>query len=140
MDENIESLAQEFEHLYESGTYEIPVFTLKDDPGDQHIKAAIEFLYRKWRYSHPKGHTDKAGRWYPAADESQKCCRHIRGPSRTYPWSYMTHCRSMIHIANLYNTNPSDVRKLLSKKGLPCLLGINPQIDAFIEKKLKGVT
>lgn len=100
-------------------------------------QAAVEYLRRKDRTSHPDGHTDKGGRWYPDDSEKQPCCDSVRSPSRSFPWSYMTHCRSLGHVAMLYGVEKDAVRQCLSKKNLPLLMGISPDIDAYIEGKLK---
>ncbi len=62
---------------------------------------------RKDRETHPDGYFDRGGRWYPNESEECECCKNIRTPSRAYPYSLMTHCRSKKHINNL----------LLNKKG-----------------------
>ena len=61
--------------------------------------AAREWENRKQRNTNPEGTFDNAGRWYPDDDERQECCDSVRGPSRSYPYSYMTHCRTAAHVA-----------------------------------------
>jgi hypothetical protein len=100
-------------------------------------EAAVEYLLRKWKRAHPKGHTEKGMKWYPVDEENQDCCKSIRQPSRAYPWSLMTHCRSLTHVANLYGVDETEVRNCLSKKNLICLLGINQHVDTYIEGRLK---
>jgi len=78
--------------------------------------AAIEYYNRKNRISHPSGHFDKAGRWYPADREKCDCCYGIREPSRAYPLSNNMHCRTIVHIANLYGVDVKELRK--AAKGL----------------------
>ena len=73
--------------------------------------AAQEYLDRRDRRKHPQGRGDNGGRWYPSEEERQACCEAIRTPSRAYPWSYMTHCRTMPHIANLYGVDLSSLRR-----------------------------
>ncbi len=73
--------------------------------------AAREFIARKDRDSHPDGKFDNAGRWYPSDDEWTPGCRYVREPSRAWPYSLMQHCRTAEHVAELYNVDPSDVRK-----------------------------
>ena len=75
------------------------------------LQAAQEYEARKSRAAHPDGHTDNGGRWYPSASERQSCCGRVRGPSRAYPWSYMTHCRSAEHVAHLYGVDASELRR-----------------------------
>jgi len=71
-------------------------------------KTVIKWMYerRRDRIVHPDGKFDNAKRWYPSEDEKCDCCRGIRSPSRDYPYSYMTHCRSRAHCTSLYNRSP----------------------------------
>lgn len=79
------------------------------------LQAAIgEYQARKARSSHPVGSFDKAGRWYPDGAEKQGCCERIRTPSRAWPNSLNSHCRSVDHIATLYRVNVSDLRKAIN--------------------------
>jgi hypothetical protein len=66
-------------------------------------KQDIESVYqvRQSRRDHPTGRMDSGGRWYPSDDEYCVCCDYVRSPSRRWPWSYMIHCRTKKHIANL---------------------------------------
>jgi hypothetical protein len=81
-------------------------------------EALQEYMDRQSRRHHPRGTFDKAGRWYPDAAEEQACCGKIRTPSRAYPYSYMTHCRTAEHVAALYGVDVKDLRKAIrqSKK------------------------
>jgi len=102
------------------------------------IKAAVEYLLRRDRFSHPDGHTEKGQKWYPSDLEKQPCCKSIRSPSRAFPWSYMTHCRSLAHVASLYKCDPQNVRDLLKKKNCVLLMNQNPHVDSLLEKLFKG--
>ncbi len=75
-------------------------------------EAAIEFIERQNRISHPDGSNDKGGRWYPSDGERQLCCQSVRSPSRGYPWSYMVHCRTAKHIATLYGVDERSLKRL----------------------------
>jgi hypothetical protein len=75
------------------------------------LAAAGEYLALRDRSKHPDGTFDKAGRFYPSADEMQPCCAYIRTPSRAYPYSYMVHCRTAEHVAHRYNVSVQDVRR-----------------------------
>lgn len=75
------------------------------------IQAAYEYIRRRERRAHPDGSFDRGGRWYPGEGEEQPCCDRIRRPSRAWPYTLMTHCRSLPHIAALYNVDPKDVRR-----------------------------
>lgn len=101
------------------------------------FKAAVDFLMYKNGLRHPSGHKDKGGRWYP--ETKYACCSSIRSPSRSFPWTYYSHCKSAIHIANEYGVRVEDLKENLKKKNLPLLLGINDTLDAYVAKKLKGI-
>jgi len=75
------------------------------------LKAAYEYIRRQERATHPDGIFDGVGRWYPGEGEEQPCCARIRRPSGRWPYSLLTHCRSVSHIAALYNVDPKDVRR-----------------------------
>jgi hypothetical protein len=72
-------------------------------------EAAKEYIARQSRYTHPDGKFDCGGRWYPAEDEQRDCCKHIRPPSKSYPYSYLVHCRSAEHIAELYEVSRQEL-------------------------------
>ena len=73
--------------------------------------AAVLYIKRRGRDEHPSGTFDSAGRWEPTDNESQDCCDSIRSPSRAFPYSYMTHCRTVKHVATLLNADEKVVRK-----------------------------
>ena len=74
--------------------------------------AALEYVLRRDRGTNPIGTFDDAGRWFPDRDlEWRDCCDDIRHPSRQYPYSLMTHCRTIVHVANLYGKDPRRVRR-----------------------------
>lgn len=65
---------------------------------------------RQDRTEHPDGTWDKAGRWYPSEHELAECCRKIAGPTRAYPYTFMVHCRSALHVAARSGVSASDLR------------------------------
>lgn len=80
------------------------------------IQAAVQkFIARRDRQENPNGEFDKKGRWFPSEDEKRDCCR-VRYPSRAFPYSYMTHCRSLKHVAQLMGVAEGDVRAELRKR------------------------
>lgn len=80
----------------------------------EQLEAAYQmYVKRQNRTTHPAGKFDKAGRWYPAGDEVCSCCTGIRNPSRAWPFSLMTHCRTAEHIANLCNVDAKALRRLI---------------------------
>ncbi len=79
---------------------------------EQKIAAALyEWKRLQDRRQHPDGTFDSAGRWYPSDAEKCECCAKIRSPSRAYPYSYMTHCRSVEHVANKFGVAVKDLRR-----------------------------
>lgn len=72
--------------------------------------AAAHYLRLKTRLAHPVGKFDNARRWYPAESEEGDCCTAIRRPSREYPYSLLTHCRSIGHVAASYGYTPEQLR------------------------------
>ena len=73
-------------------------------------EAYREFVARRDRQTHPNGKFDNGGRWYPSDTERQECCRGIRSPSKAHPYSYMTHCRTLAHVAQLYGVDERELR------------------------------
>lgn len=78
-------------------------------------QAAKEYNNRKKRCTHPSGAFDRAGRWEPDDSEKQDCCDDVREPSRAYPYSLMVHCRTMEHVANLYDVDKADLQQQVRK-------------------------
>lgn len=101
-------------------------------------EVAVEFILRRDRMHHPDGRTDNGGRWYPSDKEQADCCRAVREPTRSYPWSYMTHCRTAKHLATLHGVDVRQVKRFVGSD-IACLMGMNSYVDGLIEKKFKGV-
>ncbi len=78
--------------------------------------AAKEYIARQERTSHPVGHFDRAGRWYPSDEEWQRCCTQIRGPSRAWPYPLLKHARSATHVAQLYGVDVKDLRQAVRRR------------------------
>lgn len=70
---------------------------------------------RQARRRHPSGTFDRGGRWYPADAERQSCCAVIRRPSRAYPYSLLSHCRSAEHIAQLCGVDLATLREAIRR-------------------------
>ena len=68
----------------------------------------IQIVYQalKNRDIHPEGEFDKQGRWFPSDDENCGVRSEIRTPSRSYPYSYMTACRTKKHVRRLAEESP----------------------------------
>lgn len=75
-----------------------------------------EYIQRQRRESHPAGKFDRGGRWYPSDEERQSCCSVIRSPSRSWPWSLMTHCRTVEHVARLFGIEPAVLKALVNNR------------------------
>ncbi|HFD31318.1 MAG TPA: hypothetical protein ENJ28_01200 [Gammaproteobacteria bacterium] len=74
-----------------------------------HIKEVYEML--KNREIHPTGKFDNAGRWYAANDDLIS----VRSPSRAWPYSQMTACRTRKYVkAVAEKFNCSDVKELIA--------------------------
>jgi hypothetical protein len=102
-------------------------------------ETAAEYLKMQGRVLHPYGQRDGAGRWYPVEKERASCCGNVRQPTRAYPWTLMTHCRTLKHVCTLHGQDIKKVRFLISDKGLPLLMGLNdPWINRYITEKFKG--
>jgi hypothetical protein len=74
-------------------------------------EAASLYLDRKDRAAHPDGEFDSKRRWSPSDTEHQPCCSTIRTPSAAYPYSALTHCRTLQHVANLTGVDEVELRK-----------------------------
>jgi hypothetical protein len=96
---------QKGEHEMKAG---ILAITAKNEPAV--IAAAIEHLQLKARVIHPGGTFDSAKRWYP--DTQYACCEHIRCPSRAFPFSLIVHCRTVEHVASMYEVDAKLVRSV----------------------------
>ena len=65
--------------------------------------ALEEYKTRKDGVAHPDGESDEMGRWYPSEFETRSCCFRIKENELD------KHCRSLVHVANLFEV---DVRFL----------------------------
>lgn len=76
------------------------------------LNAAKEFFSRDSERSKPPGSFDKAKRWWPADSEEMDCCSEIRRPTSYWPRSLMVHCKSVLHISNLYQVDNLELKRL----------------------------
>lgn len=74
-------------------------------------EAAAEYIARRDRTARPAGRMDDARRWWPAASERCACCDDIRTPSRGWPFSLLTHCRSAEHVAALRHVDKTELKR-----------------------------
>jgi hypothetical protein len=42
-------------------------------------------------------------KWLPFGEEKLECCKKVRLPSRNFPYSYLTHCKTLKHIKKLFD-------------------------------------
>ena len=77
--------------------------------------AAAEYIGRHWGNRMPKDAFDKRGRWFSVLDEKRECCNRIRYPSASRPYSLLTHCCTLTHVASLYNVVAKDLRDAVKK-------------------------
>lgn len=73
--------------------------------------ALIKYARRQERSEHPEGTFDNARRWYPTAEEDCGVTKWARDPSRSFPFSYMSACRSLDHCEDLLGADHSVVLK-----------------------------
>lgn len=86
---------------------------MKDLKNQARLEAALqEYQNRQARVNHPDGTFDNAQRWYPSEAEHCECCDAIRSPSRAWPYTLNKHCRSIQHVAHLYDVDARELRKL----------------------------
>ena len=81
---------------------------------EKQIQAIKEFKALQAREINPPGEFDDAGRWYPSDSEKCDCCESIRSPSRSYPYSYMVHCRTLKHVCTKYGLDYREVKKIMN--------------------------
>lgn len=79
------------------------------------LAAAVEYINRKNRNSHPEGSFDKAGRFYPDGNDALALNQNVRAPSREWPYSYMASCRSMAHVCRMLDVDLNVVRRLVKR-------------------------
>ena len=85
--------------------------------GDANIGYKIIERYRALRTCkvHPSGEFDRYGRFYLA--DTYACCRGIRPPSHSYPYSQLRHGRSLEHVAtDILQRKPTDAELSILRK------------------------
>lgn len=76
---------------------------LKSLHGEPAAKAAIEHIERQKRTSHPEGEFDSQGRFY--ISEELECCKNVRRPSASHPFSLMVHGRTLPHCSQIFGAD-----------------------------------
>lgn len=85
------------------------ILLLDEQCGGRLITAVDQYIKLKTRNLNPDGRFDSKGRWYPSVYYS--CCRNICSPTKKFPYSLNTHCRSAEHISTVYEISKSDLVK-----------------------------
>lgn len=101
-------------------------------------KVGCIFHLMKTRALNPDGSFDKAGRFYPS--HSFDCCIGLRQPTRSYPYSLMTHCRTKKHIDSLLSISPnmySDLLRYFDLDEIPLM--VNDYLVDFHKAIVKNV-
>ena len=88
-------------------------------------EAAVSFTRRQLGSEQPEGKFDNAKRWYPSDYERRDCCESLRSPSRSYPFSIMTHCRTLRHVANLHGVEKKQLKKIIDTEYLDSYASID---------------
>lgn len=80
----------------------------------------------------------KNGIWYPHPDEVRACCRGMgHMASLKYPWHYQRHCRTIRHVAMLFDLDERHLRKYLGKQhgqGQMRCVSCNRFVRSFLDK------
>jgi len=97
---------------------------LSDEAFTRALGALQRYQRRQARDEHPDGKFDSVKRWYPSADEDCGVTSYTRSPSRAFPNSYMTACRTLAHCEVLDEADHDVVlliRRWLKAQGLEAL-------------------
>ena len=91
----------------------------------------------------PNGETDRGGRWYPDEAEKASCCRTVRRPSRSWPWSLYKHCCTHKHQVTLYREQHSEEIEKAKKiilKDAPIHINDSSELIKYVAEKLLSGT
>lgn len=85
-----------------------------EDDFDACVAAAIEYMRRKERKTHPPGTFDSAGRFY--ADERTAAIQSCRAPSRAWPLPEMKTARTVAHVAEVFEVGEfvTEIRQIVN--------------------------
>jgi hypothetical protein len=88
------------------------------DTREQLLKAALCYFERQRGYKEPDGDW-KAARgfspWHPSPKERNVCCEAIRPPSWSFPDSLYKHCKTVIHVSNLFGVGEQELRETIAQ-------------------------
>jgi hypothetical protein len=112
------------------------------------VSAMASEIYRA-RHSgavNPEGKSDSAKRWYPSNRESGNGHGEgVRSPSREWPYSYMSRCRSKVHCRVLVDLAlqgedvPPDVRDVVKRALTMIQIGNEAEEARLLEKAKEGL-
>ncbi len=58
--------------------------------------------------------------WHPVPREKRECCAGLRQPSWAYHWNLYDHCRTLLHIATLFEVpDAATAIRAVLRRGLP---------------------
>ena len=80
-------------------------------------KVALEALKRKWKHVMPRGKYGMSRLWLPSECERTSCCEDIK-VSSDFPFTFLSHCRTMKHVATLYNVDIKELRYIVKQSEL----------------------
>ena len=106
---------------------------------ENNIKIVVDYCAQNYV---PLGKTDNGGRWYPDPEEECSCCKSIRSPTRSYPWSLYKHCKSKKHVENwVLKTKDNLVINGLrmTKKSAPLYLDAVDPLLIYVRDHLLGI-
>ena len=71
-------------------------------------------------------------KWFPIPSEVQDCCKKIKLPSSIFPYSLLDHCRTIKHIAEMFDVSILKLRqKVKARKVEAVLLGKLPRRSTY---------
>ncbi|PAK77154.1 hypothetical protein [Acetobacter fabarum] len=107
------------------------------DEFDSCVAAAIEYMRRKARKTHPPGTFDSVGRFY--ADERTQAVRSCRSPSRAWPMPEMKAARTVAHVAEVFEVGDlvTEIRQIVNFADARC--ADDRDLRRLIDETLKFV-
>ena len=97
-------------------------------------EAALELYARRKQGKTIPGEFERVGSrnlWKPTAAERRKCCDAVQKPTAKVPHTLLQHCRSVLHVANLYGVEQALLLKAYKQLGEAPPL---PQGEGFVEQ------
>lgn len=98
---------------------------MSDDVGARLESAVETFLRRESRSESPAGDWHD-GIWRPAPEEERACCRAI-APAAANKQALEAHCRTIIHVATLFEVPATDLKRAVRAARAQARLGPGPE-------------